>query len=54
MDTNNPAELPPSIGRAEIVQIIDHHKLSGGLTTLVPGGRDDPPAGLHLHDHGRT
>lgn len=36
IDTNNPAELPPSIGRAEVHQIIDHHKLSGGIETLVP------------------
>ena len=36
VDTNNPAELPPSIGKAEIVQIVDHHKLTGGLTTLQP------------------
>ena len=36
VDTNNPAELPPSIGRAEIVQIVDHHKLVGGLETKAP------------------
>ena len=34
--TNNPAELPPSIGKAGIVAIIDHHKLTGGLETKTP------------------
>ncbi|MEZ5733341.1 MAG: manganese-dependent inorganic pyrophosphatase [Paracoccaceae bacterium] len=36
VDTNNPAELPDGINDAEIVQIIDHHKLTGGLTTAGP------------------
>jgi manganese-dependent inorganic pyrophosphatase len=36
VDTNNPAELPAGIGEAEIVQIIDHHKLTGGLVTKSP------------------
>jgi len=36
VDTNNPAELPPSIGKADIVAIIDHHKLAGGLETKGP------------------
>jgi manganese-dependent inorganic pyrophosphatase len=36
VDTNNPAELPDGINKAEIVQIIDHHKLTGGLETTVP------------------
>jgi len=36
VDTNNPAELPASINKAEIVQIIDHHKLTGGLETAAP------------------
>ena len=36
VDTNNPTELPPSIHDAEIVQIIDHHKLTGGLVTTTP------------------
>jgi manganese-dependent inorganic pyrophosphatase len=36
VDTNNPAELPAGIAEAEIVQIIDHHKLSGGLSTTAP------------------
>ncbi|HAV09182.1 MAG TPA: manganese-dependent inorganic pyrophosphatase [Rhodobacteraceae bacterium] len=36
VDTNNPAELPPSINLAEIQGIIDHHKLVGGLETKGP------------------
>ncbi|MCC5983580.1 MAG: manganese-dependent inorganic pyrophosphatase [Rhodobacteraceae bacterium] len=36
VDTNNPAELPPSIGQADLRAIIDHHKLTGGLQTLAP------------------
>ncbi len=36
VDTNNPAELPPSIGAAEITAIIDHHLLAGGLKTRGP------------------
>ena len=36
VDTNNPAELPPSIGDATIMAIIDHHMLVGGLKTKVP------------------
>ncbi len=36
VDTNNPAELCGNIQNAEIVQIIDHHKLTGGLSTTVP------------------
>ncbi len=36
VDTNNPQELPENIGNASIVQIIDHHKLVGGLTTTTP------------------
>ncbi|KEP70999.1 inorganic pyrophosphatase [Thioclava dalianensis] len=36
VDTNNPAELPASINSADIVQIIDHHKLTGGLETKGP------------------
>ncbi len=36
VDTNNPAELPPSINKAEIRAIIDHHKLTGGLETKSP------------------
>ncbi|OUS20590.1 manganese-dependent inorganic pyrophosphatase [Litorivita pollutaquae] len=36
VDTNNPAELPASINDANVVQIIDHHKLVGGLETKGP------------------
>ncbi len=36
VDTNNLAELPPSINSAKIVEIIDHHLLQGGLSTRVP------------------
>src|SRR3989344_9292622 len=36
VDTNNPQELPVGINAAQILQIIDHHKLVGGLTTEVP------------------
>jgi manganese-dependent inorganic pyrophosphatase len=36
VDTNNPAELPPSINDANIVAIIDHHMLVGGLKTKTP------------------
>lgn len=36
VDTNNPAELPAAINAADVVQIIDHHKLVGGLETAGP------------------
>lgn len=36
VDTNNPAELPPSINDAKIEAIIDHHMLVGGLKTKTP------------------
>ncbi len=36
VDTNNPAELPPSINDATIMAIIDHHMLVGGLKTKTP------------------
>lgn len=36
VDTNNPQELPANINEANILQIIDHHKLVGGLTTMGP------------------
>ncbi|WBU55759.1 manganese-dependent inorganic pyrophosphatase [Paracoccus sediminicola] len=35
-DTNNPAELPEKINDAEIIEIIDHHMLFGGLKTRAP------------------
>ena len=36
VDTNNPAELPDNINATDITQIIDHHKLVGGLETKGP------------------
>ncbi|WP_298852519.1 manganese-dependent inorganic pyrophosphatase [uncultured Ruegeria sp.] len=36
VDTNNPAELPANINDANILAIIDHHKLVGGLETKGP------------------
>ncbi len=36
VDTNNPAELFDNINEAQIVQIIDHHKLVGGIETPAP------------------
>ncbi|WP_172331550.1 manganese-dependent inorganic pyrophosphatase [Mangrovicoccus sp. HB161399] len=36
VDTNNPAELPEGINGTDILAIIDHHKLVGGLETKGP------------------
>ena len=36
VDTNNPAELPASLARADVRAIIDHHKLTGGIETKAP------------------
>ena len=36
VDTNNPAELPPSINEAKVTTIIDHHMLVGGIKTKTP------------------
>jgi manganese-dependent inorganic pyrophosphatase len=36
VDTNNPAELPPSINDAKVQGIIDHHMLVGGIKTKNP------------------
>lgn len=36
VDTNNPQELPGNILEANIIQLIDHHKLVGGLMTETP------------------
>ena len=36
VDTNNPAELPANINNADILAIIDHHLLVGGLSTKGP------------------
>lgn len=36
VDTNNPAELPTSLDQAEVIEIIDHHLLAGGIKTRAP------------------
>ena len=36
VDTNNPTELPNNINNTDIIAIIDHHKLVGGLETKGP------------------
>ncbi|CAM3122101.1 manganese-dependent inorganic pyrophosphatase [Paracoccus nototheniae] len=36
VDTNNPAELPASLAEAEVIEIIDHHLLAGGIKTRSP------------------
>ncbi|KGJ06748.1 manganese-dependent inorganic pyrophosphatase [Paracoccus halophilus] len=36
VDTNNPAELPDSINEADVIEIIDHHMLAGGIKTRTP------------------
>ncbi|MBT8154264.1 manganese-dependent inorganic pyrophosphatase [Epibacterium ulvae] len=36
VDTNNPAELPANINELDVLAIIDHHKLVGGLETKGP------------------
>ena len=36
VDTNNPAELPASINFANILEIIDHNMLVGGIRTKCP------------------
>jgi len=36
VDTNNPAELPAHINDANILGIIDHHMLAGGIKTRTP------------------
>jgi len=36
IDTNNIAELPPSINEAHVIAVIDHHLLQGGLKTKTP------------------
>lgn len=36
VDTNNINELPDDIQNGELLEIIDHHKLSGGITTDAP------------------
>lgn len=36
VDTNNPGELPASINDADVLEIIDHHMLAGGVKTRTP------------------
>ncbi len=36
LDTNNPEELLEGIESAKVIEIVDHHKLVGGLTTSEP------------------
>ena len=36
VDTNNPGELPASINDADVIEIIDHHMLAGGIKTRAP------------------
>jgi manganese-dependent inorganic pyrophosphatase len=36
VDTNNPQELPENINEMNLLALIDHHKLVGGLTTETP------------------
>lgn len=36
VDTNNPAELPASLAEADVIEIIDHHLLAGGIKTRAP------------------
>ena len=36
VDTNNVAELPASINNAQVIEVIDHHMLQGGLKTKGP------------------
>lgn len=36
VDTNNPQELPENLADANILQIIDHHRLIGGLVSKTP------------------
>ena len=36
VDTNNPQELFDNINEADVLEIIDHHKLTGGIETAGP------------------
>lgn len=36
VDTNNAAELPASLDKAEVLEIIDHHMLAGNIKTRQP------------------
>ncbi len=54
VDTNNPQELPGNINDMNIVALIDHHKLVGGLTTETPTDIVIKPVACTatiMHDH---
>jgi manganese-dependent inorganic pyrophosphatase len=54
VDTNNPQELPANINEMNIVALIDHHKLVGGLTTETPTEITIKPLACTatiMHDH---
>lgn len=36
VDTNNPQELPENIKNANILSIVDHHRITGGIETKSP------------------
>ncbi len=36
VDTNNPQELPATMSELSLIQLIDHHKLVGGIATELP------------------
>ncbi len=54
VDTNNPAELPASINEAEVIEIIDHHMLVGGIKTKNADRHHHASAGLHRHHPARS
>lgn len=47
VDTNNPQELLPNINDTEILYIVDHHALVGGLKT-------NKPANIFIRHHAST
>lgn len=54
VDTNNPQELPANINEMNIVALIDHHKLVGGLSTETPTDIIIKPVACTatiVHDH---
>lgn len=54
VDTNNPQELPANINDMNLVALIDHHKLVGGLTTETPTEITIKPLACTatiMHDH---
>ncbi len=57
VDTNNPQELPANINDMNLVALIDHHKLVGGLTTETPTLITIKPLACTatiMHDHFTT